>query len=115
MTLTIGGLTEKRAETLFLFGGCLSFAVALQKVIGGSIYCLAKDGKMLHAFVKNSSGSYDVKGKRGTLSMAKGISGAADGWAVGGPFSPSEIPFKYSRSLEAKAAEYISDHPELFL
>ena len=107
-------MTANKAAETFVFGGCLSFAIALQKEIGGELYAISREGKKLHAFVKTPNGDYDVKGKRSTFQMTRDFSSHWDGWKVEGPLEPSQIPFKNTPKLVAKATEYITDNPRLF-
>jgi hypothetical protein len=107
-------ISANKATELFVFGGCLSFAIALQKKIGGDIYAISHEGKKLHAFIRTSYGDFDVKGKRTTFQMTRDFSSAWDGLAVDGPFKPEEIPFKINPKIVDKAEQYINDNPLLF-
>jgi hypothetical protein len=107
-------ISANKALELFVFGGCLSFAVALQKKIGGEIFVISHEGKKLHAFIRTPNGDFDVKGKRGTFSMTRDFSSYYHGWEVEGPLEPSQIPFKNTPKLVEKAEQYINDNPQLF-
>jgi hypothetical protein len=107
-------LTPAKALELFLFGGCLSFALALQKKIGGELYTISREGKDFHAFVRTSSGDFDVKGKRGKFSMIRDFSSHLDKWEIKGPLDAKDIPFKNNPALITKAEQYINDNPSLF-
>lgn len=103
------------AEDKFLFGGCAAFAIELQKKIGGELYTLNQGEKPMHAFVRRDGQSFDVKGQRGTYSMALGFFGGADNINVKGPFTAETLPFKSKDNpkLREQAAAYIAAHPKL--
>jgi hypothetical protein len=107
-------ITANKAAELFVFGGCLSFAIALQQKIGGELFVISHDGKKLHAFVRTKDGDFDVKGKRTTFQMTRDFSSSWEGWTVDGLFKPEEIPFKNLPKMIDKATQYINDNPPLF-
>lgn len=108
-------ISANKAAELFMFGGCLSFAIALQKHLGGEIFVISRDGEKLHAFIRTPQGDFDVKGKRASKwSMIRDFSSHLDKWEVEGPMEPSQIPFKNTPKLVAKAEQYINDNPQLF-
>lgn len=108
-------MTADRANDLFFHGGCLSFAIALQKKLGGDIYVLERDGKQAHAYLKTPHGNYDVEGKRGTYKMVLDVWGSGDRVKSVGPVDPKDAKLKPATpTLIKKAEEYIEQNSSKF-
>jgi hypothetical protein len=97
---------NSREENKFLFGHCLSFAKGFQETRGGKIRLLCRDGKDLHAYVQTDEGSYDVKGKRGTVDMAHSLVGSHERFYTRDHDGPTNLkPINDKHKTSAK--EYI--------
>jgi hypothetical protein len=107
-------ITKGRAETKFMYGGCGSFALALQAIIGGDIYLICEKEKPEHAFVQLDGECYDVHGQRGWVQMALSIWGRVTGISKKGPVTREQIPFKITDKDIITATEYIKANPRLF-
>jgi hypothetical protein len=110
----IEGITysQKKAEDVFCFGHCRSFAYALHSKIGGEIRSLLNRGKEYHVYVHKDGDDYDVKGKRSTGSMALGLTGSIDGWTKGETIEPENM--KTSPKMIDQALKYIDDNKKKF-
>ena len=106
-------ITKEKAASSFMFGGCGSFALALQKIIGGKIYSLVRDDKTLHLFVKLNGKNYDVKGQRGTYPMAMDCVGSTDRINIVGPLD-NNLPVDVTPSKIKAATEYILANKSIF-
>ena len=111
--MNISEVTQKKAHSDFMFGDCGSFAIALKQMIGGDIYSLVRDGKVLHVFVKANGQNYDVKGPRGTYSMAKDCVGSADGFSIEGPLG-NDLPVRTNPKKIQVAIDYITANKKTF-
>lgn len=102
-------ITQKKAESDFLFGDCASFAVAFQQIYGGQLFALVRNEQPLHIFVKLNGKNYDVVGQRGTYSMALSIVGSGDNFVVAGPYQLSDLPCRKATPKKIEIAKnYIS-------
>jgi hypothetical protein len=72
-------ISQSKAEDKFMFGGCASFAIALQEKIGGDLHALTRGGKQLHVYVNKDGQAYDVTGKTSPVRMALKLVGSATG------------------------------------
>jgi hypothetical protein len=111
--MNLSEVTQKKVESDFMFGDCGSFAIALQKMIGGDIYALARNEKTLHVFVKANGRNYDVKGPRGTYSMAIDCVGNADGFSIDGPLG-NDLPVMINSKKIQMATDYINANKHIF-
>jgi GNAT superfamily N-acetyltransferase len=120
-----GHTTEAKArkEGDFLFGGCASFAVALQQTIGGEIHVLYHDGvpsgpRAYHAYVEKDGKKFDVKGQRGTYGMSLSLVGSDALQRSSGPLTTQQLSEtnlkKPDDKMIASAKRFIAEHPERF-
>lgn len=110
-------LTKKKAEEEFQFGNCSSFAVALQKLIGGEFFAIVdkRNGRQMHIYVKIGDKRYDVVGERHYRTMSRTLLGDADACEEVGPVNIAESNLrKPNPKWIEKAEQYIKANKKLF-
>ena len=106
-------LTTKQADDKFLFGACLSFAIALQQRIGGTLKTLKRNGTSLHVFLEFAGKTYDVRGIRSFKAMARTVIGSTNNVEVF-DYAPADRVKAAKEQDIQKALLYVSENPHLF-
>ncbi len=105
--------SSKKAEEMFSFGHCRSFAHALHSKIGGEIHQMTKDGRLYHAYVKKNGKKYDVHGERSSHSMQRTLHGSIKSDITEEPIHDSELK-KIKPNMVQHAHNYIDSNKKKF-